>query len=193
MSATRRMISLARIARRAELLQKSRGGKAAGRLAVDSTRKPRKAPVYPDPGGYVRVQRPNLHEQPMLARLLSVGRHGITVADANGRSVRVRHEHVLERHAAPTGRERAGFSQALAAQGIPVPLAERFLKTDSQGRAVRRPTSSQLALLQAIGEGHGVPVDLAAVQEGATYDEAEAILGMFITDPTGKIGSPSRR
>lgn len=187
MSKARTLINLARHSSRADRLQKSGPAAQVARLTVDPKRPRPTKQVYAKPGGFVRVHRPGVHEQPTLARLLSVGNHGITVADDQGRPLRVRHEHVTEGHAAPSGRERAAFAAALNAQGIPVPLPERFLQLNHAGHAPRRATRSQLELMSAL-TAHGVPYDLGAIQEGATFEDAEQLLGMYITDPDGKIG-----
>lgn len=191
MSRTRTMINLARHERRAEQLAKGQAApsKPPARLTIDPKKPKRPRPTYTPAGGYVRVQRPGLHEQPALARLLSVGKHGITVADDQGRPMRVRHEHVLEGHAAPSGQERALFAGALASQGIPVPLEERFLKQDHVGSTPRRPTASQLALMEAV-TAHGVPYDVPTIAEHATWEEAERLISMFVSDPKGEIGAP---
>jgi len=177
------VIALARFRSARDRLRKSAAQPAA--LTVD----PKAAPKAqgPQPGAFVRVQRPNVHPQPTLARLLSSGKDGVLVMDAQGRAVKVRHTHVVDRVARPTARERATFASETAAMGIPQSLEDRFLSLDPQGQPARRPTAAQLGLLQEL-TAHGIPVDLARIGTDATYDDAEDLLARYVTDPEEKIG-----
>jgi len=161
-------------------------GKAGPKLGVDIAKQP-KQPKLPAPGDYVRVMRPGMHDVPTLARAVSSGRHGVTVADANGRNIKVRHEHILEHQAAPTGKERAEFASALSAAGVPVSAADRFLKLDHTGTAKRRAGLDQLALMEHLTTQFGVPIDLARVQSDATFDDAQELLSQYVDDPEGRI------
>jgi hypothetical protein len=167
---------------------------ARPKVAVNVAKQPKppKPPKQPNPGDYVRVQRPGMHDAPTLARALSSGRHGVTVADSNGRRVKVRHEHVLEHQSAPTGKERAEFASSLHAAGVPVSLADRFMLLDHTGTPARRAGLDQLALLEHLTTQFGVPIDMARVQSDATFDDAQALLSQFVDDPEGRI-VPSMR
>lgn len=157
------------------------------RLSVNTQKQPR---AYAAPGGFVRVQRPDQHAEPILARLVAVGEHGITATTERGHRLRVRHAHVVEPNALPSGRERAQFAASLADAGVPVPLDEQYLHLNAEGKALRRATQSQIALMQAL-TGHGVPYNLEAIT-AASYDDAEALIGQYVTDPAGKIGGSLR-
>lgn len=190
----RTMLALARFERQ-DLLHKSASGtrRQQPKLALD----PKKAST-PQPskdlqiGDYLRVQRPGLHQEKILARLLAVGKDGVTVADQRGQKVRVRHDHIVERHAQPSGAERAAFARALHSQGVPVPLEDRFLRLDPQGRPARRVSTSQIALMERLAS-YGIPVDVARIREEATYAEAEELLSDYVTDPDGRIGTVSKK
>lgn len=191
MSVTRMFIRLNRLKRGSRLAKSQPAGSAVRpRLEINPTRaKETQPPIKPTtarPGGYVRVQRPDMHAAPILARCISVGKDGIMIHDDRGTRVKVRHAHVLEAHATPTGQERAGFARALAAQGVPVGLEEQFLQLDAAGRPRRRPTASQLQLLEALTQ-HGTPIDLEGVRAGATYEDALALLRRYVTDPAGRV------
>lgn len=188
LSKTLDIIALAKFRTRAGELRKS--GAPGVRVGVKKrplTAERKAKQPQAQPGAFVRVQRADIHSQPTLARVLSHGEHGITAMDATGRRVKVRHEHVVEKSARPTARERAEFATQLGSTGIPVSLEDRFLNLDPQGQPARRPSLSQLELLQEIAR-HGVPIDMARVGEHATFDEAEALLERYVTDPTGTIG-----
>jgi hypothetical protein len=145
---------------------------------------PNPAPLRP--GDYARVQRPAHHAQPTLTRIVSSGAHGVVALDDNGQQVRVRHEHVLEAHAQPTPQERAEFARAVAAQGVPISTEDRYVTTDAHGRSRRRPTASQLMLLESMAE-HGTPIDIESVRESATYEEVQELLRRFVIDPSNRL------
>jgi hypothetical protein len=137
---------------------------------------------YAAAGGFVRVQRPNLHAAPILAQLVSHGKHGIQAVDSNGTRIKVRHEHVLERDVMPTADERAQHLTTLARRGAPVDASERFLTPDTMGKVSTRPTEAQIGLLTEIAR-HGTPIDLARLQAEGTQDDVHAILRRFVNDP----------
>ncbi len=195
-SDSRSVIGLARFRAAAARLQK---GQAAAvppqpKVTVNPTKQPKQpqAPNMPAPGDYVRVMRPGMHKEPILARTLAAGRHGVTVADGEGRKLKVRHEHVAERYPRPTPKERAEFNRQLAAMGVPIGLEDRFLKLDADGKATRRPSIDQLAMLETLTTQYGIPVDMEAVQTDASFDQAQELLGRYVDDPEGRV-VPSRR
>lgn len=181
-ASTRAIIHIARI-RNGEQLHKS-AGKVSKSLVLDPKAKPKipDAAGQPKPGDYMRVQRPGMHAAPILAKLVGSGRHGVTVEDQTGKQIRVRHEHVLEHHPQPAPKERAGFVRALHAQGVPMPVQERFLKIDAHGVAARRPSAEQLANLEQL-TAFGIPIDMEAVSEDASYDDVQQLLANYIDDP----------
>lgn len=149
-------------------------------------------PPYGKTGGFVRVQRPNLHAAPILAQLISHGTHGVQCVDAHGTRIKVRHEHVLERDVTPTADERAAHITAQARRGAAVDASERFLLPDAMGNVSERPTEAQMGILHEITR-HGVPIDVARVQGEATQDDVQAILRRFINDPSGLVVRPHKR
>jgi hypothetical protein len=185
---THAVLTLARHTRAAAQLQKSKvpGVKLGVKLGEKPPKDP-KPPKLPMPGDYVRVQRPGMHDAPTLGRAVSSGKHGVMIEDPHGRKIKVRHEHILEHHAAPTGKERAEFANSLSAAGVPVSLTDRFMQLDHTGTAKRRPDLSQLAMLETLTTQYGVPIDMERVQGGATFDDAQELLGRFVDDPEGRI------
>lgn len=181
-ASTRAIVHIARI-RNGDRLHKS-AGKVSKSLVLDPKVKPKipDAVGQPRPGDYLRVQRPGLHQAPILAKLVGSGQHGVTVEDQTGKQIRVRHEHVLEHHPQPAPKERAGFARALHAQGVPMPVQERFLKLDAHGIAARRPTAEQLANVEQL-TAYGIPLDVAAITEDASYEDVRALLAQYIDDP----------
>lgn len=183
------------LARHRAALRKSDSA-APKKIAINLNRKPnplglKEAPKLPNQvaagGDYVRVMRPGLHQEPVLARTVASGKHGITAIDNTGRQIKVRHEHVVERYAVPAPSERGTFASALAAQGVPVSLDERFLKLDASGQARRRPSLDQLALLEVLSTQYGVPIDMERTQNDASFDDAQALLARYVSDPEGRI------
>lgn len=190
------MLAVARFRTRQQL-KKSRGAPAP-RLVLQKGGAPGAAkaaakaqPVTARPGNYARVQRPGMHQQPVLARVVGAGQHGITVLDDSGQKVRVRHEHVIEAHSQPSTNERAQFARQLASSGVPIGLDQQFLKLDPHGRPRRRPTVSQLGMLEALTD-HGVPLDLDGIRESASYDDAQALIDRFVNDPAGVVARRRR-
>lgn len=185
MKTTHAILALARHARAARALEKS-AAHAGPKVAVKLAKQP-PTPQHSKPGDYVRVQRPEMHDQPTLARVLSSGKHGVTVSDAAGQRIKVRHEHVTERQSAPSGKVRAEFASALSAAGVPMSIEDRFLQLDHTGAAKRRAGLDQLALMEHLTTQFGVPIDTDRVQSDATYDDAQELLAMYVDDPEGRI------
>lgn len=178
---TRDRIALVRFQTHADRLSKSGGRRQSVGLRTDAN-----VPEQPaQRSGFVRVQRPGQHPQPVVAQLMSAGTHGITVRDANGQTTKVRHAHVLDNDVKLTAKERAQFAQALHARGVAGDPQEMF----HTGTA-RRPTTSQRDLLSALVE-EGVPLDMDAIRDLATYDDVQALLERYVSDPDGRIASRS--
>jgi hypothetical protein len=192
MNTTHAILTLARHAAAARNLAKSAGVHQKVAVKLAKLQKPEPQPKLPKPGDYVRVQRPGMHDAPTLARAVSSGRHGVTVSDADGRKIKVRHEHVIEHQSAPTGKERAEFASSLNAAGVPTSVADRFLLLDHTGTAKRRAGLDQLALMEHLTTQFGVPIDIGRVQSDATYDDAQELLERYIDDPEGRV-VPSNR
>lgn len=187
MSATKEILTLARFHQSRENLRKS--SKPAAQLTLAKDAKPQPKPASSMPGDLVRVQRPGMHQAPIVASLVSTGRHGIVARDSSGRHIKVRHEHVVDMRPMTTARDRAEYASELAAAGVEVPIEARFLKLSPKGSADRRSTESQRALMEVLASSHGVPLDMERISEHASYDEAEELLARYVTDDAGRIGT----
>ncbi len=157
------------------------------KLGIDPKKRTSKHQIKP--GAFVRVQRPDLHQAPTLTRLICMGKDGVRVCDDQGRAINIRHDHIVEHVPGVTGKERAAFALSVAGRGVPLSLEDRFFHQSHDGQAPRRATVHQLSLLDHLTQ-HGIPVDMSRVREGASYDDAQAILRRFVNDPDGRIIEP---
>src|SRR5215813_2997168 len=136
MSSVHAILALAHFAQARDELRKATPHISL-RLGIDMNKPPTrpKPPKAPRSGSYARVMRPGMHDKPVLARVVSSGKHGITAVDHGGKPIKIRHEDVISYHESPTPQDRAELMRALSAQGVPVSLEDRFLKLDGLGRA----------------------------------------------------------